>query len=497
MTLLLIPNSIKAALWLLFALVVIAIGIWLMLTIIGITSKILAKSFYWARSWLGGRTFGDRLDWEFISIIGFALIFLFIKTSTKTALILLLTILIISICVAIEIWLIFKIFELITWVLVESMRWTRFWVRANFDDQFDWLFSGFLGFGLSPVWPMLLPVSYLLKIAAIPKFRVSRQLSRDVNLPADRLETLAYHWDRQTRRNVASNPNTPANILVYLLPEFPRSVAENPVLELLQLADLGLMASILEDDLIKILADRQPPTLFIEEAIRRRTRNLTSALLKQPQLTAETIEQILDTIDEFLLSHLLFNHRHFNHRLRLIIATSPDLQNLKDALIHQLKKRSPRSGQLLELIAATGNQDVQLQLLRSKHCPPSIGTQVLHQSPNKLTRKLVERHGYDFLPKWLRQRILDYVNGDSKKRVVLRKYLFRSRRIGLATKLKWVTSDPRVGPSAKDYPKLLLVSMAIELMPHHPWREVWRYLWRDRQRFLHLWKITVSKRFDR
>ncbi len=497
MTLLLLPNSMKAALWFLFALVVITIGIWLMLTIIGITSKILAKSFYCARSWVGGRTFGDRFDWEFISIIGFGLVFLFIKTSTETALILLLTILIISICVAIEIWLIFAFFRVLTWVLIESMRWTRFWVRANFDDRFDWLFSGLLGFGLSLLWPMLLPVSYLLKIAATPKFRASRQLSGDFNLPADRLETLAYHWDRQTRCNVAANPNTPANILIYLLPEFPQSVSENPVFELLRLADLGLMASILEDDLIKILADREVSPLWIEEAIDRQTVNLTAALLKYPKLTAEQIEQILPTIDEFDFSHLLFTHRHFNHRFRLIIATSPDLQNLKCALIPRLKQRSPRSGQLLELIAATGNQDVHLQLLQSKHCPPSIGTQVLHQSPNKLTRKLIDRNGYDFLPKWLRQRILDYVNGDSKKRVQLRKYLFRSRRIGLATKLNWLKSDPRIGPSAKDYPKLLLVWMAIELMQYHPWREVWRCLWRDRQRFLHLWKITVSKRFDR
>ncbi len=434
-----------------------------------------------------------RFDWELISIIGFGLVFLLIKINLKTALILLLTMLIVSICVTIEIWLIFTIGKIIIWVLIKSFEWTSFWVRANFDDRFDWLFSGFLGFGLSPVWPMLLPVSYLLKIAAIPKFRASRQLSSDFNLPADRLESLAYHWDRQTRRNVASNPNTPANILIYLLPEFPRSVAANPAFDLWRFADLGLMESIPEADLVKVLVDRRVPELFIEEAIRRRTPKLTSALLKRPQLTAETIEQILDAIDEFSVSHLLFKHCHFNHRLRLIIATSPDLQNLKYALINQLK-RSPRSGQLLELIAATWNQEVQLHLLRSKNCPPSIGSQVLHQSPNKLTRKLVERNGYDFLPKWLRKRILDYVNGDSKKRVQLRKYLFRSRRIGLSTKLNWLKSDPRIGPRSKDYPKLLLVWMAIELVKYHPWREVWRYLWGDQQRFLHLWKITVRER---
>ncbi len=434
-----------------------------------------------------------HFDWALISLMGLGLVFLLIKITLKTALILLLVMLMMIIIVAIEIWLIFTIGKIITWILIKSFEWTRFWAQANFDDRFDWLFSGFLGFGLSPVWPMLLPVSYLLKIAAIPKFRASRQLSGDFHSPADRLEMLAYHWDRQTRCNVASNPNTPANILVYLLPEFPRSVAENPVFELLQLADLGLMASILEDDLIKILADRRVPELFIEEAIRRRTSKLTSALLKRPQFSADTIEEILDAIDEFSVSHLLFNHRHFNQRLRLIIATSPDLQNLKYALINQLKPRSPRSGQLLELIAANGNQEVQLHLLGWKHCPPSIGVQILHQSPNKLTRKLVDRGGYDFLPPWLRQWILHYANGNNKKRVQLRKYLFHSRRIGLATKLNWIKSHPHIAPRARKYPKLLLVWMAIELMKYHSWIEVWQYLWRDRQRFLHLWRISINK----
>jgi hypothetical protein len=208
-------------------------------------------------------------------MVGCGLVFLLINLNLKTTLIILLVILVVSICVAIEIWLIFKIFELMTWVL------------------------------------------------------------------------------RQTRQNVASNPNTPANILINLLLEFPRSVVENPAFALLQFTDLNLMASIPESDLIKILKGRRVPALLIEESIRRRSPKLTAALLKCPDLSAETIEQILDAIDEFPVADLLFKHRHCKHRIRLIIATSPDLQNLKYALIPHLRKRSPRSPQLLELIAAT------------------------------------------------------------------------------------------------------------------------------------------------
>jgi hypothetical protein len=435
-----------------------------------------------------------HFDWALISLIGLGLVFLLIKITLKTALILLLVMLMVIIVVAIEIWLIFTIGKIITWVLIKSFEWTSFWVRANFGDRFDRLFRGWLGFSLSPLWPLLLPISCLLKIAAIPKFQASRKLSGDFNLPADRLESLAYHWDRQTRQNVAANPNTPANILVYLLPEFPRSVAENPVFELLQFADLGLMGSILEDDLIKILADQRVPALFVEEAIHRRTSKLTSALLKRPQLTAETIEQILDAIDEFLVANLLFKHRHCKHRIRLIIATSPDLQNLKYALIPHLRKGSPRSPQILELIAATGDREVHIKLLRSKHCPPSIGLPILHQSPNKLISELLRRELYDDLAEWLRRDILAYVRWDSRNRVNLRRPLLQSRRIRLSTKLQWVKAHPRLARRVSEYPRMLLILMAIELMKYHPWRTVLRYLWRDRPRFLHIWKITWRER---
>jgi hypothetical protein len=33
--------------------------------------------------------------------------------------------------------------------------------------------------------------------------------------------------------------------------------------------------------------------------------------------------------------------------------------------------------------------------------------------------------------------------------------------------------------------------MAIELIKYQMGMEVWRYLWRDRSRFLHIWRVTM------
>jgi hypothetical protein len=491
MTWLLLPQGIETTLRLLLLAGCMAIGIWLICEIIDIIDKIAAKILNRIKLWARG-TFAAQFRWEFISVVTIGVAFLLITNNIKTTLILLSVMLGVSIGVAIEIWLIFTIFKVIAWILIESMVWTRFWVRANFDDRFDWVFSGLLGFGLSPLWPPLLPVSYLLKLAATPKFKMTRQLSGDFNLPADRLETLATHWDRQTRQNVAGNPNTPAGILINLLPEFPRSVAENPAFALLRFADLNLMESIPEGDLIKILTGRRVPALLIGESIRRRTPKLTAALLKCPDLSAETIEQILDAIDEFLAADLLFKHRHCNHRIRLIIATSPDLQNLKYALIPHLR-RSQRSRQLLELIAATGDREVHVKLLQAKHCPRTIGLPILHQSPNKLISELLRRGRYDDLAEWLRREILGYVQLDSRHRVNLRRSLLRSHHIGLSTKLQWVKVHPRSARRVSEYPRMLLILMAIELMKYNPWRTVLSYLWRDRPRFLHIWRVTFNQ----
>jgi hypothetical protein len=492
MTWLFLPKGIETTLRLLIVAGCMTIGIWLICEVIGMIDKIASKIFAQIKLWARG-TFAAEFQWELMSVIAIGVTFLLITNHPKTVLILLSVMLFVGICVAIEIWLILTIFQLIGWVVVESTVWTRFWVRANFDNRFDWVFSGWIGFGFAFLWPMLVPLSYLLKIAATPKFRASRRLSGDRTLPADRLETLATHWDRQTRRNVACNPNTPENILIDLLPEFPRSVTENPAFELLRFADLNLMASIPEDNLIKILTDRRVPELLIEESIRRRTPKLTAALLKRPQLPAETIEQILAAIDEFVVTDLLFKHRHCNHRIRLIIATSPDLQNLKYALIPHLRKRSEQSRQLMELIAATGNREVHVKLLQSKHCPRAIGLPILHQHPNQLIGALLRQGRYDDLAKWLRREILSYVQRDSRNRVNLRRPLLRSRHIGLSTKLQWVKAYPRSARQVSEYPRRLLILMAIELMRYHPWMEVWQYLWRDRPRFLHIWHITFNK----
>ena len=65
----------------------------------------------------------------------------------------------------------------------------------------------------------------------------ARQLAQDETTAPDKLMELARHNDYSTRQYVASNPNTPADILLSICWEFPNEVMNNPVVPLLLLED--------------------------------------------------------------------------------------------------------------------------------------------------------------------------------------------------------------------------------------------------------------------
>ena len=61
----------------------------------------------------------------------------------------------------------------------------------------------------------------------------ARKLANDENTAPKVLTELAKSKDSQTRKSVATNPNTPTEILLSLCFEFPSEVINNPVIPLL------------------------------------------------------------------------------------------------------------------------------------------------------------------------------------------------------------------------------------------------------------------------
>lgn len=68
---------------------------------------------------------------------------------------------------------------------------------------------------------------------------IKRNIASAEDTPADILEKLSSDSDRTVRALVASNPNTPTEVLFNLGAEFPDEITANPIFNLLMLENPG------------------------------------------------------------------------------------------------------------------------------------------------------------------------------------------------------------------------------------------------------------------
>lgn len=71
-----------------------------------------------------------------------------------------------------------------------------------------------------------------------------RQQAQDEKTSPEILSKLAINKERLIRQDVASNPNTPVEILAKLAMEFPQEIMANPILDLLMLDDLSQLLTL-------------------------------------------------------------------------------------------------------------------------------------------------------------------------------------------------------------------------------------------------------------
>jgi hypothetical protein len=106
------------------------------------------------------------------------------------------------------------------------------------------------------------------------------------------LSQLATARDWDTRRLVASNPNTPTNILWQLGIDFPEAILANPIFALLQLENLNLAAKIPHDTLTSLLQCDRVPISFMEYALSQQDYGLWLAVAYNPQTPSHLLENL-------------------------------------------------------------------------------------------------------------------------------------------------------------------------------------------------------------
>jgi hypothetical protein len=95
---------------------------------------------------------------------------------------------------------------------------------------------------------------------------LARLVASNPAAEAELLKELATHRDRDTRRNVAANPNTPTAALLTLAEMFPNEFLQNPAFPLLLLEQPNLVERIPRGVLVQLLQHEAVPESFLKWA---------------------------------------------------------------------------------------------------------------------------------------------------------------------------------------------------------------------------------------
>lgn len=139
----------------------------------------------------------------------------------------------------------------------------------------------------------------------------SVQIATNPNSNPQSLRKIATSADWELRRLVASNPNTPTEVLWQLGVDFPEAVLNNPIFELLQLERIQLAAEIPHATLTSLLQCERVPRNLMEYAVSQQDYSLWLAVAYNPH-TPRT-----------LLENLARKSRHQDRELIRAVAAHP------------------------------------------------------------------------------------------------------------------------------------------------------------------------------
>jgi hypothetical protein len=140
---------------------------------------------------------------------------------------------------------------------------------------------------------------------------LARNIASNPSTHPQLLQQMATVKDRELRKQVACNPNTPTEVLWELGIDFPDEILANPIFKLLQLEDLNLPAKIPHCTLISLLQCDRVPHSFMEYALSQQDYSLWLAVAYNPQTPA------------ILLEHLAHKSRRQDRELLRAVAAHP------------------------------------------------------------------------------------------------------------------------------------------------------------------------------
>lgn len=127
---------------------------------------------------------------------------------------------------------------------------------------------------------------------------LARRVAVNLSSPSELLRTLANSRDATTRSYVAANPNTPAEVLLYLGREFPEQLLNNPIFSLLWLENPNLLDEMPFTTLVNLLKQESVPVFVLEQAAIRCDREVKLAVTMNAQTPKTVLEMLVQGGDD-------------------------------------------------------------------------------------------------------------------------------------------------------------------------------------------------------
>ncbi|PSF37859.1 hypothetical protein C7H19_07705 [Aphanothece hegewaldii CCALA 016] len=121
---------------------------------------------------------------------------------------------------------------------------------------------------------------------------LAKLVAKNVNADPDLLRELGSHSDTTVRKNVASNPNTPFDVLLKLAGQFPRQLLSNPVFDLLLLENPNFLSELSDSALRSLLKREDVPDLFLQWTANHQNITVRSAVVMNPKTPKTVLETI-------------------------------------------------------------------------------------------------------------------------------------------------------------------------------------------------------------
>ena len=127
---------------------------------------------------------------------------------------------------------------------------------------------------------------------AFRSFKINRMIALHPNASAQLLAKLSQSPDKPTRRNVARNPQTSKEVLLYLAPTFAEEFFLNPAFDFLLMEDPNLLFSLPVGVLKNILKRDDCPDSFLNWAAKCGDKSHHLAVVGRTQVTRENLQLI-------------------------------------------------------------------------------------------------------------------------------------------------------------------------------------------------------------